>query len=61
MGPEETMYGVTEYCEGFLVTLTEYKGRLVVHATNEGGYSSTKIDVVELLYWFKTHKPELLK
>ena len=56
----QIMEGVTEYAEGLDVRLSVNKGRLVVDATNEGGYSGTDVDLVQLLEWVNKNMPELL-
>jgi len=44
-----------------LIETNEWDGkRLVVVATNEGGYNDTAIDLVDLLEWVNLHMPELL-
>jgi hypothetical protein len=53
------MEGVTEYAEGLDVRLSVNKGRFVVDATNEGGYSGTDVDLVQLLEWVSKNMPEL--
>lgn len=70
------MDGVTEYAEGYPVRIRATEGvwrstggpkesrpgfgRLVVAAVNEGGHNCTEVDLVELLAWVKTHRPDLL-
>ena len=69
------MSGVTEYCERFQVSLKRTSGvhcyllpeeqwpghgRLVIQALNEGGHSSTEIDLVQLIEWLRANRPELL-
>lgn len=56
----QIMEGVTEYAEGLDVKLSVNKGRFVVDATNEGGYSGTDVDLVQLLEWVNKNMPELL-
>ena len=34
--------------------------RFVVHATNEGGYNSTEVDLLDVIDWVKKNMPELL-
>jgi hypothetical protein len=62
MAEETVMKGVTEYCEGMDVCLIEISGqtRLAVKAYNEAGFNSTQVDVLELIDWLKTHRPDLL-
>ena len=55
----QIMEGVTEYAEGLDVRLSVNKGRFVVDATNEGGYSGTDVDLVQLLEWVNKNMPEL--
>jgi hypothetical protein len=72
--PETRVYckmeGVMEYNEGNPVILMtreayEYKpeghGRLVISATNEGGFNSTMVDLLQLIQWVKNNRPELLQ
>jgi hypothetical protein len=56
----QVMSGVNEYVEGFDVALENLKGRLVVRAINQGGYDCTYVDLLQLITWLKTHRPELL-
>ena len=69
------MEGVTEYAEGYPVELIKkigiYEsatpvekwvghGRLVIQALNEGGNNCTSVDVLELIAWLRTNRPDLL-
>ena len=54
------MVGVTEYGEGMDVKLGYDKGRTVIVASNEAGYSSTFVDLIQLLEWVRDNMPELL-
>lgn len=36
------------------------KRRIVIHAKNEGGCSSTNVDLLDLIGWLKKNRPELL-
>lgn len=56
-----TMNGVTEYNEGMEVSLSETDGKLVIKALNEAGYNSTEVDLLQLLEWVKTNRPDLIK
>jgi hypothetical protein len=49
--PSITLDGVTEYGEGDAVKLELHGGRVVVVATNEGGYCSTAVDLQQLVDW----------
>jgi hypothetical protein len=55
------MAGVREYAEDLGVELTrnESSGREVVKAYNEAGYNITEVDLLDLLGWLKTNRPEL--
>ena len=54
-----TLAGVREYSEGDPVELwVNAAGRLIVRAYNECGYSFTDVDLLDLLAWAKTGKPE---
>ena len=57
-----TLHNVREYAEGFDVTLKadEETGRLCIVAMNEGGHNCTAVDLLDLLAWLKTNRPELL-
>ncbi len=58
----EIMHGVTEYAEGLDVKLqVEDNGRLVVSAWNEGGFNGTSVDLLELLAWLKSNRPDLIE
>lgn len=35
-------------------------GRICVIATNEGGYNSTAVDLLDLLTWLRANRPDLL-
>lgn len=61
--------GVREYAEGMEVTLditkkSEWKGscdhtppgRLIISASNEGGYNGTEVDLLDLLTWLDKHR-----
>jgi hypothetical protein len=54
------MVSVTEYGEGMDVKLGYDKGRPVIVASNEAGYSSTFVDLIQLLEWVQDNMPELL-
>ncbi|MHC1592167.1 MAG: hypothetical protein ACXQS8_08775 [Candidatus Helarchaeales archaeon] len=43
--------GVCEYVEGYPVSIKNEEGRLVIDATNEGGYNGVEIDLLEFLDW----------
>ena len=56
---------IREYGDGDTVTIkslpvdrTRY--RLAVIAVNEGGYHSTRVDLLDLIAWVKANAPELL-
>ncbi len=59
------MDGVREYAENMdveLVTDERESGdpdRLLVYALNEGGHNCTLVDLLDLLKWVKTNRPEL--
>jgi len=57
---DTVMTGVTEYGEGMDVRLGYDKGRPVIVASNEAGYSGTFVDLIQLLYWVRNNMPELL-
>ena len=58
----EIMHGVTEYAEKLDVKLqVEDNGRLVVSAWNEGGFNGTSVDLMELLAWLKSNRPDLIE
>ena len=58
----EIRHGVTEYAEGLDVKLqVEDNGRLVVSAWNEGGFNGTSVDLMELLAWLKSNRPDLIE
>jgi hypothetical protein len=56
------MEGVREYAEKYEVELVvdEENGRPCVQAWNEGHYNLTRVDLLDLIYWIKTNRPELL-
>lgn len=69
------MEGVTEYSEGYEVRLVETTGvylsgipehqcpgygRLVIKASNESGYNCTEVDLLEMLAWLKSNRPDLM-
>lgn len=51
---------VREYAEELPVELCIHKGREVIHATNEGGFNSTSVDLLDMIAWLKKNRPELL-
>ncbi|MFM7011996.1 MAG: hypothetical protein ACKO0Z_22145 [Betaproteobacteria bacterium] len=61
---------VSEYCECYPVYIDTVKGndyslgeneeRMVLCATNQGGFDGVAIDLLELVAWLKKNKPELL-
>lgn len=64
------MTGVREYAEKMEVELfveqpDKYNGldreRLVIQAYNEGGHNSTSVDLLDLLYWLRTNRPDLMR
>lgn len=61
MSNEVCAEGVREYGEGFPVTIGESNGRECVMAANENGHNGTSVDLLDLVAWLKTHRPELLK
>ena len=59
------MNGVREYSEELDIKIGESNcdkaaGREVVWAFNEGGYNNTQIDILDLLSWIMTNRPDLL-
>ena len=56
----EIMDGVTEYEEGMDVELVYENNRLAIRASNEAGHCCTRVDLIQLLDWVKTNKPELI-
>ena len=70
---ETAMKGVREYGEGMPVRLAQTMGlyvakgaprdgagRIVIVAYNEGGYSCTEVDLLDVIAWVKQNRPELL-
>jgi hypothetical protein len=57
------MEGVRDHCEGYTPELWEddATGRLFIRAFNEAKYNVTEVDLLDLLAWVKTYRPELLK
>ena len=56
------MEGVTEYIEEEEVSLiTDEAGHLVILAINECGNNHTQVDLLQLIQWLKTNRPELLQ
>lgn len=63
----KVMTGVREYNEGHDVKLmrcntdiNDPEMRLCVVAVTEGGWSATRVDLLDLIAWIKTNHPELL-
>lgn len=54
------MKGVTEYAEGLPVSLKLRDGRLVIDALNECGYNGVEIDLLQLLWWLRAYRPDLI-
>lgn len=57
---DQIMTGVQEYREEMDVYLSNEHDRPVIIATNEGGFNSTSVDLLQLLEWLRANKPELL-
>ena len=57
---DQIMTGVQEYREEMDVCLSQEHGRPVIIATNEAGFNSTSVDLLQLLEWLRANKPELL-
>jgi hypothetical protein len=56
------MEGVDEYIDGSQVELTRNNlGHLVIEASNEGGYNCTQVNILQLIQWLKTNRPEILQ
>ena len=58
----EHRYGITtdsirEYAEGLPVKIHSHEGRLVIEATNQGGYDCTLVDLQDVLDWVREHRP----
>ena len=47
------MEGVKEYNEEMAVYLVAEGGVLMVEASNEAGFNSTRVDLVQLIKWLK--------
>ena len=47
------MEGVKEYNEEMAVYLVSENGVLMVEASNEAGFNSTRVDLVQLIKWLK--------
>ena len=54
------MVGVAEYGEGMDVKLGYDKGRPVIVASNEGGYASTFVDLIQVLEWVRNNMPDVM-
>lgn len=56
------MAGVREYSADYPVELREDEdnGRLVIRAINEGGHNVTHVDLLDLLAWLRSRRPDLL-
>ena len=57
---EDVKTTIREYGEGDEVTIIEANGRLVIKATNEGGYCWTLVDLKDVIEFVKIEHPELL-
>ena len=59
------MTNVRDYAGGYDVVLREQfcdgEKRLVVVATNQGGYDDTEVDLLDLIVWVKQNRPDLLE
>ena len=58
---DKVMVGVTEYGEGMDVKLGYAQGRPVIVASNEAGYASTFVDLIQVCEWVRNNMPELQK
>ena len=54
------MNDVSVYSDDYAPKLCEDNGRLTIVATNEGGYNSTSVDLLDLISWIKENIPDLL-
>ncbi len=54
--------GVREYGEGDPVELAidETSCRLCIRASVDGGFNATAVDLLDLIAWLKTNRPDLL-
>ena len=65
----QQMSGVREYSEGDSVDLDlrqsddkkDGDGRFVIIASNQGGHDCTQVDLLDLLVWIRTYRPEIWK
>ncbi len=55
------MDSVVEYNEGLKVSLRRYNGKYVVSALNENGFNGTDVDLLSLLNWLRSNRPDLLE
>lgn len=51
---------IREYTEGSNVIIQESDDKLLIIASNQGGYDKTVVDVKDVLDWFRKHKPEYM-
>lgn len=56
-----TKTAIREYCEEHEVSIDLRDGRLVINATNEGGFNHTQVDLEDVVAWVAEHKPEMLR
>lgn len=54
------MLNVREYAEGLQVRLAVNGGRWTIYALNECGHNGTEIDLLDVIDWVKTNRPELM-
>lgn len=61
MSEKILMQGVVEYNEGLDVFIGQRDGgRVVIMASNDGGFNGGEIDVLDLIAWLKQNRRDLL-
>lgn len=51
---------IKEYVEGLPVEVLEVDGHLVVQALNEGGNNGTRVDLIDVVNWVVSNRPDLI-
>lgn len=58
-GVEATVYDYTKVEGVYQINIIQSRPAIVVIAENEGGYSDTRVNLLDLLRWVKKNRPDL--
>ena len=51
---------IKEYVEGLPVEILELNDRLIIQALNEGGNNGTRVDLIDVINWVVSNRPDLI-